>query len=211
MPPGAPWRRSRPAGRPGCVADAQRHSNGHAGAGMTWTNRVIWQEGMFLRAQHFQQQDRWLEALVRGRTAALRPHPLGPDRGRHQPRPAGHRPVRAGKRRRRVRGRHAVFASRARPTSRCRWNCRRPRATRWSIWRCRSARPARWRSPPMTARADATASRLRGLRYPFRLAAAGGDCRSAGCACATCWRPRTAPAITASASRGSPKSAPTGG
>jgi len=32
---------------------------------------------MFLRAQHFQQQDRWLETLVRGRTAALRPHPWG--------------------------------------------------------------------------------------------------------------------------------------
>jgi type VI secretion system protein ImpJ len=44
---------------------------------MTWTNRVVWQEGMFLRAQHFQQQDRWLEALLRGRTAALRPHPWG--------------------------------------------------------------------------------------------------------------------------------------
>ncbi len=44
---------------------------------MTWTNRVVWQEGMFLRAQHFQQQDRWLESVVRGRTAALRPHGWG--------------------------------------------------------------------------------------------------------------------------------------
>lgn len=44
---------------------------------MTWTNRVVWQEGMFLRAQHFQQQDRWLEMLVRTRSAALRPHPWG--------------------------------------------------------------------------------------------------------------------------------------
>jgi type VI secretion system protein ImpJ len=44
---------------------------------MSWTNRVIWQEGMFLRAQHFQQQDRWLEALVRGRAGTLRPHPWG--------------------------------------------------------------------------------------------------------------------------------------
>ena len=35
------------------------------------------QEGMFLRAQHFQQQDRWLEMLVRGRTAAMRPYPWG--------------------------------------------------------------------------------------------------------------------------------------
>ncbi len=44
---------------------------------MTWTNRIVWQEGMFLRAQHFQQQDRWLESYVRARTAALRPHGWG--------------------------------------------------------------------------------------------------------------------------------------
>ncbi|MCW3473908.1 type VI secretion system baseplate subunit TssK [Limobrevibacterium gyesilva] len=44
---------------------------------MTWTNRVVWQEGMFLRAQHFQQQDRWQEAQLRSRTAALRPYPWG--------------------------------------------------------------------------------------------------------------------------------------
>ena len=39
--------------------------------------RVVWSEGMFLRTQHFQQQDRWLETLVRGRTAAMRPYPWG--------------------------------------------------------------------------------------------------------------------------------------
>ena len=44
---------------------------------MTWSNRVVWLEGMFLRTQHFQQQDRWVEALVRDRTAALRPHAWG--------------------------------------------------------------------------------------------------------------------------------------
>ena len=44
---------------------------------MSWINRVIWQEGMFLRAQYFQQQDRWLEALVRGRTGMLRLYPWG--------------------------------------------------------------------------------------------------------------------------------------
>jgi type VI secretion system protein ImpJ len=44
---------------------------------MSWTNRVVWQEGMFLRSQHFQQQDRWLEAFVRGRAAFLRPHSWG--------------------------------------------------------------------------------------------------------------------------------------
>src|SRR6201990_2932198 len=44
---------------------------------MTWSNRVVWLEGMFLRAQHFQQQDRWLETLIRDRTAFLRPHGWG--------------------------------------------------------------------------------------------------------------------------------------
>jgi type VI secretion system protein ImpJ len=44
---------------------------------MSWTNRVVWQEGMFLLPQHFQQQDRWVEAQLRGCTAALRPHPWG--------------------------------------------------------------------------------------------------------------------------------------
>jgi type VI secretion system protein ImpJ len=44
---------------------------------MTWTNRVVWEEGMFLRAQHFQQQDRWLESLVRGRVATLRAYSWG--------------------------------------------------------------------------------------------------------------------------------------
>lgn len=32
---------------------------------------------MFLRAQHFQQQDRWLDSLVRGAFRPLRPHPWG--------------------------------------------------------------------------------------------------------------------------------------
>lgn len=44
---------------------------------MSWTNRVVWQEGMFLRSQHFQQQDRWLDAQIRGRVAGLRPYPWG--------------------------------------------------------------------------------------------------------------------------------------
>jgi len=44
---------------------------------MSWSSRVVWQEGMFLRAQHFQQQDRWLESLVRGAFRPLRPHPWG--------------------------------------------------------------------------------------------------------------------------------------
>lgn len=40
-------------------------------------SRVIWAEGMFLRAQHFQQADRYAEALVKARTDYLRPFPWG--------------------------------------------------------------------------------------------------------------------------------------
>ncbi|UFN47772.1 type VI secretion system baseplate subunit TssK [Roseomonas sp. OT10] len=44
---------------------------------MVWTDKVVWQEGMFLRAQHFQQQDRHFEHLLQSRAAPLRPHPWG--------------------------------------------------------------------------------------------------------------------------------------
>lgn len=44
---------------------------------MSWTNKPLWHEGMMLRPQHFQQQDRYVEALVRARVAALRPHGWG--------------------------------------------------------------------------------------------------------------------------------------
>ena len=44
---------------------------------MSEKNRVIWSEGLFLRPQHFQQQDRYLEAFVEGRTAGLRSNSWG--------------------------------------------------------------------------------------------------------------------------------------
>src|SRR6202035_1050112 len=44
---------------------------------MSDKNRVIWSEGLFLRPQHFQQQDRYIEAFVEGRTAGLRTNPWG--------------------------------------------------------------------------------------------------------------------------------------
>ncbi len=44
---------------------------------MSWKDKVVWQEGMFLRAQHFQQQDRYVEQLVQARSAPLRAHPWG--------------------------------------------------------------------------------------------------------------------------------------
>jgi type VI secretion system protein ImpJ len=44
---------------------------------MGWDNKVVWTEGMFLRAQHFQQFDRYVERLVRGRAEGLRSHAWG--------------------------------------------------------------------------------------------------------------------------------------
>ena len=44
---------------------------------MKTRNRVAWTEGMFLKTQHFQQADRWTEALVRERAAHIAPYPWG--------------------------------------------------------------------------------------------------------------------------------------
>ncbi|KTQ97323.1 type VI secretion protein [Aureimonas ureilytica] len=44
---------------------------------MAFANRVVWSEGMFIRAQHFQQDARYTERLVRGRVAALRGYGWG--------------------------------------------------------------------------------------------------------------------------------------
>ena len=34
---------------------------------MSWYSKVVWSEGLFLRPQHFQQQDRYLEHLLQAR------------------------------------------------------------------------------------------------------------------------------------------------
>ncbi|MBN9069988.1 MAG: type VI secretion system baseplate subunit TssK, partial [Rhizobiales bacterium] len=44
---------------------------------MSDANRVLWSEGLFLRTQHFQQQDRFLEATVRGALQAGNLHTFG--------------------------------------------------------------------------------------------------------------------------------------
>jgi type VI secretion system protein ImpJ len=44
---------------------------------MSWENKVVWTEGLFLQPQHLQQQERYLERLVRMSTAALRPFSWG--------------------------------------------------------------------------------------------------------------------------------------
>ena len=38
---------------------------------MSWFSKVVWSEGLFLRPQHFQQQDRHAEWFVEARTRAL--------------------------------------------------------------------------------------------------------------------------------------------
>ncbi len=40
---------------------------------MSWTNKVVWSEGLFLRPQLFQQQERYLEHFAHRRTAPLTP------------------------------------------------------------------------------------------------------------------------------------------
>jgi type VI secretion system protein ImpJ len=44
---------------------------------MGGNNRVAWREGMFLRPQHFQAQDRFIESLVRARVGSVSPWPWG--------------------------------------------------------------------------------------------------------------------------------------
>jgi type VI secretion system protein ImpJ len=44
---------------------------------MTWHNKVVWTEGMFLQPQHFQQHDRYTEYQLRQRLAATVGYPWG--------------------------------------------------------------------------------------------------------------------------------------
>ncbi len=46
---------------------------------MSWKKRVIWSEGMFLRPQHFQQFDRYLQRFVDARDTLARPDVWGFD------------------------------------------------------------------------------------------------------------------------------------
>ncbi len=44
---------------------------------MSEKNRIVWSEGLFLRPQHFQQQERYLEDYIQGRVGTLRPDAWG--------------------------------------------------------------------------------------------------------------------------------------
>ncbi len=41
---------------------------------MADSNRILWSEGMFLRPQHFQQQDRYHESVLQQIQKSLKPH-----------------------------------------------------------------------------------------------------------------------------------------
>ena len=139
---------------------------------MSWTNRVVWQEGMFLRTQHFQQQDRWMEQLVRGRVQALRPHPWGMidyavDRdllgtGRFALASAS----------RRVRGRHAVRAAR-RDRSSAAARTGRQRTQRAGLPGAADPPGGRGRGRRQRHRGPLRRAAVRGIRHAFGLAAAG--------------------------------------
>jgi len=44
---------------------------------MSWYSKVAWEEGLFLRPHHLQQNDRYLERLVENRVRNLTPYPWG--------------------------------------------------------------------------------------------------------------------------------------
>jgi type VI secretion system protein ImpJ len=44
---------------------------------MSWENKVVWTEGLFLQPQHLQQQERYFDRLVRASTIGLRPFAWG--------------------------------------------------------------------------------------------------------------------------------------
>ena len=51
---------------------------------MSWNNKVIWSEGMFLQPQHLQQHDRYLQTQLEARAAGLRAVRVGLHVARHR-------------------------------------------------------------------------------------------------------------------------------
>jgi type VI secretion system protein ImpJ len=44
---------------------------------VSWDSKVVWNEGLFLQPHHFQQSDRYTEALVAGLSRRLKPYAWG--------------------------------------------------------------------------------------------------------------------------------------
>ena len=143
-------RRSPPGSRPGGRCGGSEE--------MTINNKVVWTEGLFLRPQHFQQQDRYVERYVELRASALRAT-AGASRELEIERDLlAIGKVALRRARGRVSRRHAVPHAGRRPVAAGRSTLRRRRAIRSSIWRCRCAGPARSRSTRRAARAEITPS-----------------------------------------------------
>ncbi|MEA3273765.1 MAG: type VI secretion system baseplate subunit TssK [Pseudomonadota bacterium] len=47
---------------------------------MSWNNKVLWTEGLFLQPHHFQQHDRYIEHLVDAKSGLATPYPWGVQR-----------------------------------------------------------------------------------------------------------------------------------
>src|SRR5262245_48727456 len=88
MPAGVPSRPCRDESGPtsfDCSATTSSRSRSKerwcpapsCGIDMSWKNKVVWSEGLFLRPQHFQQQDRYVEGYVEARCRGLRNHSWG--------------------------------------------------------------------------------------------------------------------------------------
>lgn len=111
---------------------------------MSWDNKVVWGEGLFLQPQHFQQQDRYFDRLVRDSTMGLRPFAWGLTElsldndlltlGKFAVRSAA--------------GILPDGTPSGSPTTsirRARSTCRTPPAMRWCTCNCRPASRAAWR------------------------------------------------------------------
>ena len=44
---------------------------------MSWDNKVLWTEGLFLQPHHFQQADRYNESLIAGLARRISPYMWG--------------------------------------------------------------------------------------------------------------------------------------
>ena len=151
------------------------------------------------------------DAGARRAPRRLRPHPWGVTEMAIDRDLLGDRAFRADFGCRRVRGRHALrHPRRDRPSGAARPAGERPQRRRLSRRAGAPAGRGRGRRRQRQRRA-LRAARLRGLRHPFRLAAAGAAAGRHACGCAICSRPRSAPAITASAWPGSSRWRRTGG
>src|SRR5690625_7895257 len=75
MEKGGEGRLTQP-GLPSAGASARQRSRAEEGRVMASRNRVVWSEGLFIKPQHFQQQQRSLEGLLETRLRGVS-HKIG--------------------------------------------------------------------------------------------------------------------------------------